>query len=484
LELKVYALFLRRWVWAIGLAALAAAGLAMLFESRQAPVYASSTTILVSQSLPTRSGPDFETLQTRERLAKTYAELLLKRPVLEAATRSLGLQINPGLLAQRVAVTIIPDTELMVLTVRDSDAQRAADIANAIAHNFPTIEGQLLGDPYAVSRQTLYVVEEAQPNGIPISPNIPRALLLAALAGALMATGGAYLYDYFNDRVASPAAVMRATGLPTVATIGVLKGSEPTERLLMSGKAALPQAEAYRMVRSALECAERPAAPIRTLVIASGVPQEGRSTTAANLAVALAQTGKHVILVDADLRRPTLHRFFQRANTSGLTTALLHHGRDSAAGYLSGTDVDGLRLMAAGPVLPNAVSYLGSARMAELVDELKGMAEIVLFDTPALLSVVDAQLVIRCSDAVLLVANARSTREGDLARAAQQLQAAGASIVGVLLNEARRAEPYAQHYANLKGDDAIELIDFARAVGDRQTEARGGRSSEHQRDRS
>lgn len=479
MEIKLYAAFLRRWLWLIGIVAISVAIVALLLESQQTPLYAASTTILVNQSIPSRSGPDFQTLQTRERLAKTYAELLLKRPVLEAAIASLKIDLDPGVLASRINVTLIPDTELMVMTVRDPNPQQAADLANAISIGFSKVEGQLLDDPYAVSRQTLYVVEAAVPNPSPVSPNIPRSVLLAAVIGALLAIGGAFLYDYFNDRVKSRSDIERLTGLTTLATIGKIAGSEPADMLVVPGKTSLPIAESYRMVRGHLEGLIN-GHPIRTLVVTSSVPLEGKSTTAANIAVAIAQTGKRVILVDADVRRPSLHRFFRRTNAGGLTMALIRHGEETAAQHLVATDIDNLQLMPAGPVLANSVAQLGSSHMAALIDELKGMSDLVIFDTSSLLSVVDAQLVISKSDATLLVARANFTRESALQSAVTQLLDAGTPIVGIVLNDAPQAKNYAEYYNGSGMEETIELIDFSKVVNDRQTGNRPGRTSEKQ----
>jgi len=479
LEIKLYANFLKRWAWLIGIVAIAAACISLILESRQTPLYAASTTILVNQSIPSRTGPDFQTLQTRERLAKTYAELLLKRPVLEAAIASLKIDLDPNLLASRINVTLIPDTELMVMTVRDPNPQLAADLANAISIGFSKVEGQLLDDPYAVSRQTLYVVEAALPNPSPVSPNIPRSVLLAVIIGTLLAIGSAFLYDYFNDRIKSREDIDRITGLPILATIGKIVGSEKADMLVVPGKTSLPVAEAYRMVRGHLQGLVN-GHPIRTLVVTSSVPLEGKSTTAANIAVAIAQTGKRVILVDADVRRPALHRFFRRTNTRGLTMALLRHGEETAAEHLVSTDIDNLQLMPAGPILANSVAQLGSQRMAELIEELKGLADIVIFDTPSLLTVVDAQLVIGSTDATILVARANFTREGMLQRAVTQLLDSGTMITGIVLNDAAEVKNYAEYYNGTGMEESIELIDFSKVVNDRQTGSRPGRKSEKQ----
>lgn len=475
MDLKVYTTFARRWAWLIGLMAAVAAILGLIFSIQETTLYSSTATLLVSQSGPARTTPDFDTLRTRERIAKTYAEMLVKRPVIEAALADLQINMSPGLLASRIIVTPIQDTELLKMTVSDTDPQRAADLANAIARVFPRIEGQLLGSSLASGRQTLYVVEDARPNATPVSPNIPRNLILAAVVGVLLALAVGFLYDYFNDRVASASVIEKTTGLPTIATIGKIAGADPAETLVVPGKTALPIAEAYRMIRGHV-AGLVDGKPVRSLAVVSSVPQEGRSLTAANLAVAMAQTGKRVLLVDADLRKPTLHRFFRRTNTRGLTTALLRHGGDHLADHVTATDIDQLALLSAGPLLPNAINYLGSAQMEQLVAECTASYDLVIFDTPALLGVVDGQLVAGMCDAAVLIVRSGVTREGQLQKAAVELIDSGAVMLGAVLNDAPQSDRYAEYYHGPGADESIELIDFTRAVGDR--DGRAGRKTE------
>lgn len=475
MDLKVYTIFVRRWAWLIGLVGAVTAIIGLLYSLQETTLYSSTTTLLVSQSGPARTSLDFDTLRTRERIAKTYAQLLVQRSVLEAAIAEAKADIGPGLLASRISVSLIQDTELMKLTVSDTDPNRAAQLANAIARVFPSIEGQILGSTFATGRQTLYVAEEARPNLIPVSPNIPRNLILSAVVGMLLAVAVGFLYDYFNDRVSSAAMVEKLTGVATIAAIGKITGADPAEQLVVPGKTALPVAEAYRMVRSHVAGLVN-GKPVRSLAVVSSAPQEGRSLTAVNLAVAMAQTGKRVLLIDADLRKPALHRFFRRTNTRGLTTALLRHGGDQLADHVTQTDIDQLTLLSAGPLLPNAISYLGSSQMEQLVAQCIAAYDLVIFDTPALLSVVDGQLIAGMSDAAIVVVRAGVTRDTQLKKAVGDLVDANITILGAVLNDAPLASSLAEYYNGVGVDESIEVIDFTRAVGDR--DGRAGRKTE------
>jgi capsular exopolysaccharide synthesis family protein len=204
-------------------------------------------------------------------------------------------------------------------------------------------------------------------------------------------------------------------------------------------------AEAYRVLRTNLQFSALDK-PLATLVCTSAAPGEGKSTTVTNLAVVMAQTDRRVILVDADLRRPSLHKILKLPNNVGLSTALLDRRRDPGA-YLQETDVANLRVMTTGPIPPNPAEMLNSARMHEMIELLKGEADMVLFDTPPVLAVADTSILASQVDGTLLVVWAGRTRGEMLTQAVERLQSLGIQPLGVVLNKlAQRRSGY--YYSN------------------------------------
>jgi non-specific protein-tyrosine kinase len=191
-------------------------------------------------------------------------------------------------------------------------------------------------------------------------------------------------------------------------------------------------AEAYRTLRTNLQLSSLDQ-PLRTLLVASAGADEGKSTTLANLAVTFAQAGRRTILVDSDLRRPSLHGLFGTPNDRGLTTMLL---QDDAPAPLAETPIEGLRLLPSGPVPPNPSELLASRRLEGAIERLKDDADLVLFDSPPALAVSDAAVLSRRVDGVVLVVSAGRTRREHAARARQVLERAGARLLGVVLNNA------------------------------------------------
>ncbi|HEY3107931.1 MAG TPA: CpsD/CapB family tyrosine-protein kinase [Chloroflexota bacterium] len=205
-----------------------------------------------------------------------------------------------------------------------------------------------------------------------------------------------------------------------------------------------PVAEAFRTLRTNIQLSSLDR-PVRSLLVTSPSPDEGKSTILANLGVAFAQAGTRTLLVDCDLRRPSLHALFGVGNERGLTSMLI--GDDRGPSPIATTPVEGLRLLPCGPLPPNPSEILGSQRFQTLVAGLQSDADLLLFDCPPALAVSDAAVLSRHVEAVLLVASAGKTRRDHAARARQALERAGARILGVVLNNARVDAAVYSYYA-------------------------------------
>lgn len=200
-----------------------------------------------------------------------------------------------------------------------------------------------------------------------------------------------------------------------------------------------PAAEAYRTLRTNIQFSSLDK-PLHTLLVTSTAPDEGKSTTLANLAVTMAQAEQRVILVDCDLRRPTLHTLFNLPNQVGLTSVILRE--ETAPLPLLETSVPGLSLLASGPLPPRPADLLGSRRMEALIARLRDEADMVLFDTPPVIAVTDAAVLATRLDGVLLVLQAGKTRRDRAREARRLLEKVKANIVGVILNNARQEAGY------------------------------------------
>jgi len=281
----------------------------------------------------------------------------------------------------------------------------------------------------------LTVVEPAIAPDTPISPKTLLNTLLAAIVGLLLATAVAAIVEYLDDRVKNSDAVQETAGLSTLGSVGRMSiglGRPEFYRLATLINPRSGVAEAYRTLRTNIEFASVDT-PVRTLLVTSSRPHEGKTVTAANLAVAYAQADRRTILVDADLRKPGVHTMFGIPNEDGLTT-MLRDEKVSVARIATATEQANLRIVTTGPLPPNPAELLGSQRMRRAVDKLKAEAEIVIFDTPPVQVVVDAVVMSAYLDATVLVVDVGRSRRGALRQSGEALARANAKVLGVILN--------------------------------------------------
>jgi non-specific protein-tyrosine kinase len=294
----------------------------------------------------------------------------------------------------------------------------------------------------------LTVIEPAQLSTTPISPNVATNVLLAAAVGFTLAVGAALLLEYLDDTLKSADDLSSSLGLTPLGSIQRMKGSDLKDKLIPAHDPFSPVAESYRLVRSNIQfmAIDQPA---KSIVITSPNPGEGKTTTTANLAIAMAQAELRIILVDADLRRPTLHKVFGLPNLGGLTE-LLRSPELEPDSQLRQTGIENLRLMTSGPLPPNPAELLSSQRMTHLVQRLEEMADVIIFDSPPLLAVTDAVVLSKRVSGAILVIQAGRTRRDVTRQALKRLDQVGANILGAILNQVSHrgssAYQYTQYY--------------------------------------
>jgi capsular exopolysaccharide synthesis family protein len=291
--------------------------------------------------------------------------------------------------------------------------------------------------------------------------------------GFALAAAAAYLLEYLDDTMKNPEDVEKALGLTTLGAAPIMKLEDGNELVVVT-QSQSPISEAYRVLRTNLQFAAV-GHPLDTLMVTSPGPGEGKSITAANLAAALAQGGRRVILVDGDLHRPRQHRVFGLRNNTGVTTALITNLSGNLDDILQETGVPGLRVLTSGPLPPNAAELLGSTRMRELLADLHTRADIVVVDSPPVTALSDAAVLATQTDGVLLVLDAGKTRRELAKRATEALERVHARVIGVLLN--RMPARGAGYYYYYRYDDYYTAGDGS----DRRKDANGRGSRRRQR---
>jgi non-specific protein-tyrosine kinase len=323
------------------------------------------------------------------------------------------------------------DAETSARELANKQAQMAA-LQNKL-NTYQTNLAPLLNFFQGSTTNYISVVEPATVPTVPVSPKTELNVLLAATVGLILAVGAAFLLEYLDDTIKTADDVEKVLSLSTLGAISRIEDiKELSDSLVTAAHPKAPISEAYRVLRTGLQFSSL-SNPVATLLITSAGSLEGKTTTLANLGIVMAQAGKRVILVDTDLRRPVLHKMFGLSNSVGLTTALLEEQQDITAS-LQETEVDGLRVLTSGPIPPNPSELLGLKRMADIIQRLKEMADIILFDSPPVLAVADASVLANKVGGVLLVVDAGRTRSEVCRRGKEILDQVGGRILGVALN--------------------------------------------------
>jgi non-specific protein-tyrosine kinase len=302
----------------------------------------------------------------------------------------------------------------------------------------------------ATSINNVSVAEEASVPHEPVAPRTALNLIFGVVFGVLVATGLVALLEYLDDSFRTAGDLQASLSVTIMGNVhmfgskGQRSGRNEKQRrpvgpepLVALSDANSHFAEAYRLLRTNLEFAALDK-PLRTLQVTSALPQEGKSTTAANLAVVMAQSGKRVLLVDLDLRRPTLHRYFKVPNLAGLTSVLL--GVTTVEAAIQQVGIENLRVLSSGPLPPSPADTLSSLAAETLLATLAERFDIVIVDSPPVMVASDAVVIASRMDGVLVVVAAGKTSRRATKQAVEGLQRSSSSVLGAVFNMQRAAQ--------------------------------------------
>lgn len=364
----------------------------------------------------------------------------------------------------------IQETQTEITSKQDElaelfSASQISDTKNqirALEDKLDTLQGNygtLLSSTEKGAVNSLSVMEPATVPSRPIGPDVMETVVAAAAIALSLAAGAAYLLEYIDDTIKSPEDVEKAVKLPTLAGIASLRQTEAkhaAERPLVTLlEPRSPISEAYRTLRTGILFANIDKNH-RSLMVTSATPGEGKSSTVANLAVVMAQAGHSVLLIDADLRRPTIHQIFNVSKNNGLTNVLLDLGRTDKPEDIAlllqkaqkQTAQKGLSVLTCGNIPPNPSELIGSERMRSFIAFALTQFDYVIFDTPPCLAVTDAVVLSTLVDGTLMVTQAGRTRRNQIQQTIERLQDVQANLLGVVLNRltARTGGHYYYYY--------------------------------------
>ncbi|GAA0581552.1 polysaccharide biosynthesis tyrosine autokinase [Paractinoplanes ferrugineus] len=429
MEIRDYLRVVQRQWWVVAATILVALGVTQVINKRTTPEYAASAVFFLSSARDGTSSVLEGSLFVSARL-KTYTELLTG----DQMVREIASATNSGLTTEeiedRIAVITDGGSVLLTVTVTDSVPARASAIANAIVARFPPLVKEL--EQRADPAGPAIVAEIVQPVLLDPEPVSPRPLhndALAVAVGLLIGAAIGVIREVCDNSIRLAGVLPDLTGTPVLALIPIDRKARGEAGPFVSDSRS-PRAEALRQLRTNVQYADREH-PVKILAVTSAMPGEGRSSTACGLAILFAEAGQKVLIVDAELRRPRLAGFLGREGSAGLTTVLV--GAASLDQVLQPWGA-GLWLLASGHRPPNPSELLGSARMGELIDELRDRFDKIIFDSPPLLPVTDGAVVAARADGALLLVRARKTTATQVTAAVRALAAVDARLLGPVFN--------------------------------------------------
>jgi succinoglycan biosynthesis transport protein ExoP len=291
-----------------------------------------------------------------------------------------------------------------------------------------------IGVAGGVSANNISLVDRAEP-GYKFKPDLSRNMKMAGLAGLMLGILLALAFEYLDDTIKRPEDIEKLLGLPVLGAIPLLKAPQTPEKAIQDVRSAF--AEAYRSLRTALQFSTDRGVP-RTLLITSATPSEGKSTTALVLGQYYAQLGKRVLIVDCDLRNPSLHRSLNVENNQGLSNYLA--GAIKPTDLIRPTPTEGLMYLPTGPLPPNPAELLMGSKMVSLLTVAAEKFDLLILDGPPVMGLADAPILSNLAQGTLLVVQAGETRVAVVKNAIKRLSAARAHVVGGLLTHFRPEE--------------------------------------------
>lgn len=410
------------------------------------PLYQSVTKVFVATQASGSvsdlvSGSSF----TQQRV-KSYADLVTSPSVLDPVVRALHIKLNRDDFVKRITATVPLDEVVIQIAVLDEHPAMAARIANAIADSLAatvsSIETPLNGEASPVKISTV------QRGTYSLKPETPKPLLnlaLGLLIGLVIGVGVAVLRESLDIKIRS------VKDLETVGEANVLGGIafDPAfakNPLIVHEHPKSRRAEAFRQLRTNIEFVEA-AQTKNSVVVTSAIPGDGKTTTICNLAIALAQSGKKVLLIDCDLRKPKVSRYMGLEGSVGLTTYLI--GKVPLQDVIQNWGKINLHVLPAGKVPPNPSELLGSANMQNLLTYLEGQYDIILIDSAPLLPVTDAAVLSRITGGVAVVVSVGKTTNPQLRAAVGHLTNVGGTVLGFIMNKipTKGVEAYQYNYS-------------------------------------
>jgi capsular exopolysaccharide synthesis family protein len=425
-ELKHYIQIARKYWWLLVIGTMLGASLGLYSAETTQIEYRGSVTFFVRTAGEGTASAANLGDQFAQRRVNSYIALLQTDRLATMIIDDTGLELTPGQVRGKISGRSNIDTVLLTATVTDISRERALDIAESLSRQFVQLVSEVEGSGDAGGEATVHLELVSGP-AARVLP-IPRTTMVAtrAMLGLVLAAVIAFIMELLDNRVRSVDQLLSMSDAPILGLITFDRRARQAP-LIIRDDALSVRAESYRQLRTNLQFVDLER-HVQVVVITSSVPGEGKSMTAANLAIAMSQSKHRVLLIDADLRRPKAAEMFSVEQSVGLTDVLV--GRVSFDDALQPWGTSGLVILPSGTIPPNPSELLGTVAMHRLLDEAKQRFDMILIDTPPLIPVTDAAVVASAADGVVLVVRFDKATKGQVDRAIALLERVNAVLLG------------------------------------------------------
>lgn len=463
MELQHYLTILRdRWISALT-TAVVVLGAVLAFTLLQTPEYQATNRVFVQ----TQAGSSVADLSNGVNFASqqitSYADVATTPLVLDPVAEQLGLDATSQELAAQITTTVPPETLILEITATDEDPARAAAIANATSESLRAQVSQLESSGEQSSVELTVISPAAEPVS-PTSPNIPRNAAIGVVLALLAGVAVAIMRDLLDNRVRRPEEIGRLFEQPVIAAIPASNDAKHLPLVSAQHPQSI-QAESYRELRTNLQFMGL-TGENRSVLFTSSLPGEGKSSSAINLAHVVAQAGNRVLLIDADLRRPSVAEYLGLEGDAGLTTVLI--GEADIEDVSQPVETEGLDVLTSGPIPPNPSELLGSKRMQDLLCKAVTTYDFVVVDTAPLLAVTDAVVLSHYVGGTVVVAQSERVRRTQLSQSLDKLKAVETRLLGVVVNRVHSGSrgAYQYNYAYTSEAPATTPKEVAKAAAE------------------
>ena len=451
INIKDFFNYLKKYILIIcGVVVIFVIGVFIYDKSIKKPLYTTYTTIILTKSNETQASTTItqNDILLNQKLVETYTRIIKSKLVLDQVISETGITYTAEELGQNVAVEAYENTEMLKISVTDSDPELAASIANSIAQVFSGEVAKIY------QMNNISVIDIAQVPEEVSNNTLTRDFFIALFISIFGSIGVIFIIYYFDDSIKLTDDLEEEIGMPVIAKVfksDIGSKNRGKVELLVQKYPKSVVSESIKTLRTNLQFSSVDS-ELKTILVTSSIPGEGKSFISANLAISFTQTDKKVLIVDCDMRKGRQHRIFKLSNTKGLSNLLIDD-MTNYKDYINKTSIKNLYVMTRGTVPPNPSELLNSNKNSELIKILRSKFDIIIFDGVPCNGLPDSIIMSKLVDKVLIVSSESVTPRSVLESTKKQLKNVEAPVAGDVLNNVNRKNSKYGKYYGYYGDN-------------------------------